>query len=81
MAMKSALTRDEARLRHVSTHRRGRLAKIEADPELRAFVEARLSSQTFAEIEAQVAAHFPPDRRASLSAIHRWWQKMHRGEA
>jgi hypothetical protein len=45
---------------------------------LRSFVEARLSCMTFAEIEAEVVAHFPPERRTSLSAIHRWWQRMQR---
>ena len=79
MAMKPALTRDEIRLQHVGAHRRGSLPKIAADPELRAFIEARFACMTFAGIEAAVAAHFPPDRRTNLSAIHRWWQKMQRG--
>ena len=80
MPIKPSLTRDDALLQHVAAHRPGKPGKIAADPELRAFVEARLSRMTFAEIEAAVAAYFPPERRASLSAIHRWWQKMQRDE-
>ena len=57
-----------------------RLELIE-NPELRAFVEARFPHMTFAEIEAAVAANFPPDRRTSLSAIHRWWHRMQRDDA
>lgn len=72
---------DEARLAHIGAHRRGMPAKLALDPELRAFVEARLPSMTFAAIVADVAAHFPPDRRVSLSSVHRWWQKMQEGKA
>lgn len=79
MLKNAYLTRDEVLLQHVGAHRRGRLAKIAADPELRAFVEVRLSHLTFAEIETEVAAHFPPARRTSLNAIHRWWQRRQRG--
>ncbi|MCJ1903361.1 MULTISPECIES: hypothetical protein [Paracoccus] len=80
MTQNASSTPDEALLQHVAAHRPDRPGKIALDPELRAFVEARLSHMTFAEIEAAVAAHFPPDRRTSLSAIHRWWQRMQRGE-
>ncbi len=73
-----ASTPDDALSSHVAAHRPGRPGKIASDPDLRSFVEARLSCMTFAEIEAEVAAHFPPERRTSLSAIHRWWQRMQR---
>ena len=72
---------DKAHLAHVGAHRRGVPAKLALDPELRAFIEARLPSMTFAAIMADVAAHFPPDRWVSLSSVHRWWQKMQEGKA
>lgn len=72
-------TIDEARRARVGAHRRGMAAKLALDPELRAFVEARLPIMTFGAIETEVTAHFPPDRRVSLSTIHRWWQKMQEG--
>ncbi|WP_423206713.1 hypothetical protein E2974_18130 [Paracoccus yeei] len=74
-------TPHEALLQHIGAHRPGRPGKIALDPELRAFIEARLPRMTFAAIEAEVAAHFPPGRRTSLSAIHRWWQRLQKGQA
>ncbi|MFD2439479.1 hypothetical protein ACFSS8_04090 [Paracoccus kondratievae] len=53
-------TPDEALLQHVAAHRPGRPGKIASDSELRAFVEARLSHMTFAEIEAAVTAQVAP---------------------
>ena len=64
---------------HRRNHRSGRPGKIDADPELRAFILARIDTLTFAEIVTEVAANFPPDRRVSHSSLHRWWQK-HRGQ-
>lgn len=61
-----------------SRHILGGLSKIEGDPELRAFVAARIHTMTFAEIAAQVAETFPPERRVALSSVHRWWQKYGR---
>lgn len=43
MLQNAPSTSDEARLAHIRAHRSGRPAKIAADPELRAFVEKRLS--------------------------------------
>lgn len=60
---------------HRREHRMGRPAKIDADSELQAFVTARLDTMTFDQIATEVAAHFAPNRRASRSSIHRWWQK------
>jgi hypothetical protein len=59
---------------HRRRHRPGTIAKLDADLELRAFVEARLDRMTFHEIAAAVAERFPPNRRLGHSAIHRWWQ-------
>lgn len=60
---------------HRSRHRMGVLPKIEADPELRAFIVARIHTLTFPEIAAQVARAFPPERRVATASVHRWWQK------
>lgn len=60
---------------HRRAHRRGIPSKIDADPDLRAFIIARLDTHTFTASCAEAAAHFPPDRRTSLSALSRWWQR------
>jgi|GEM_PF-1813084 len=60
---------------HRRAHRPGVMAKLDADPEVRAFVTARLDRLTFNEIATEVAAHFPPARHVGKSAIHDWWQK------
>ena len=56
---------------HRREHRMGRVPKIDADPELRAFVAARVDRHTFQE----VADAFPPERRVGCSAIHPWWRR------
>lgn len=56
-------------------HRRGTLSKLETDPELRTFVLARIDRLTFDQVVAEVAANFPPGRRTSRSALHRWWHR------
>lgn len=63
---------------HRREHRPGRRAKLAADPELRAFVEARLGTMTFDDIAGAVADRFPPARRVRRSAIHDWWTKHHK---
>ncbi|THD81537.1 hypothetical protein E7811_16665 [Aliigemmobacter aestuarii] len=45
---------------HRRKHKPGRPPKIEGDPELRAFIAARVASLTFHQIADEVAAHFPP---------------------
>lgn len=60
---------------HRRAHRMGKPAKLAADSELQAFVNARFATLTFEQIAQDVAANFPPDRRVSMSSIHRWWQK------
>ena len=58
---------------HLREHRPGRPKKLAADPELRAFVEARFNRLTFEQIADEVAQNFPPERRVAKSAIHAWW--------
>ena len=60
---------------HRRHHRPGRPAKIDTDPELQAFITARINRMTFHEIADAIAQHFPPERRARKSAIHAWWQR------
>jgi hypothetical protein len=45
------------------------------DPELQAFIRARITRLTFAEIAQDVTRAFPPTRRVGKSAIHAWWTK------
>ncbi|PYF13270.1 hypothetical protein C8J30_101659 [Rhodobacter viridis] len=61
---------------HVRAHRPGRASKIEADPELRAFITERIAAMTFAEVVEAVRHQFPPDRQTSVSALHRWWHRI-----
>ena len=59
---------------HIRQHRLSRPPKLASDPELRAFVEARLDYMTFPAIAEAVAQAFPPDRRVGKSTIHKWYQ-------
>ena len=59
---------------HRRAHRSGVPARIASDPELEAFIRARIGQMTFAQIIAEVAATFPPPRRTSMSALSRWWK-------
>lgn len=65
----------QAATEHRRQHRPGRPARIDTDPELEAFIRARIDHFTFHEIATQVAAHFPPNRAVRHSAIHAWWQR------
>lgn len=60
---------------HRREHRPGVQRRIDADPELRTFIRARIDRLTFVEIADEVAAHFPPARRVRRSAIHAWWKR------
>ncbi|MGS4946977.1 hypothetical protein ACVDG3_15980 [Meridianimarinicoccus sp. RP-17] len=60
---------------HRRNHRPGRPAVLDTDPELRAFVLARIDRMTFHEIEAEIALQYPVERRVKKSAIHAWWKK------
>lgn len=59
---------------HRRAHRSGVPARIASDPELEAFIRARIGHLTFAQIVAEVAATFPPTRRTSMSSLSRWWK-------
>ena len=65
--------RDEILAAHRRAHRSGTPGKIASDPELEAFIRARIDSLTLKEAVAAVAAAFPPDRHVSVSAVNRWW--------
>ena len=73
--VKPALNAAEALVEHRRHHRSGNPPKIDSDPELRAFILARIDRMIFADIVTEVAANFPPERRVSPSGVHRWWQK------
>ena len=55
-----------------AAHRPGTPSRIEADPELRAVILARIDRLTFDAVVSELAAHVPPERRVSRSALHRW---------
>ncbi|MEM6372555.1 MAG: hypothetical protein AAF727_07225 [Pseudomonadota bacterium] len=55
---------------------RSKVHKIDADPELRAFIEASILSMTYDQIVAEVAANFSMDRRVTRSSVARWWSKQ-----
>ena len=59
---------------HRRAHRRGLPPRISSDPELEAFIRARIDRLTFSEIVAEVAATFPPNRRISVTSLSRWWK-------
>ncbi len=63
---------------HRAAHKRGLPARIEADPELKAFILARIDTLTFDDIVAALKASFPPERHVSRSSLHRWWVKIGR---
>lgn len=72
--LNAPLTAAENNAAHLRAHRKGLPSRILSDPELEAFIRARIDTRTFAEIIKEVDAAFPPDRRTSLSAISRWWR-------
>ena len=71
--LKPPSTRDEIHAAHRRNHQRGALPKVASDPELELFILQRVDTLTLKEIVAEIAAHFPPDRRASVSSVNRWW--------
>lgn len=66
---------------HRRSHRPGRPAKLDTDPDLRAFVLARIDRLTFDQIAREVALHYPLERRVGRSSIHHWWRKNERRRA
>ena len=65
--------RDEILAAHRRAHRPGMPGKIASDPELQAFILARIESLTLKETVAAVTEAFPADRHVSVSAVSRWW--------
>lgn len=59
---------------HRTERRMGPIPKIDRDPELKAFILARIERLTYPEMAEEVAAHFPVERRVSKSTIHKWYQ-------
>jgi hypothetical protein len=58
---------------HRRLHRRGQPAKIDRDPEVRAFIEARIGELTYDRLAAEARAAFGVRRAPSRSAIQRWF--------
>ena len=58
-----------------AAHRPGRPSRIESDPELLAFIAARIDRLTFEEVIAEIRASLKPERPTSCSAPHRWWHR------
>ena len=54
----------------------GRVPKIDGDPELQAFILARIDRMTYVQLAEDVAEHFPEPRRIGKSAIHAWIKKQ-----
>lgn len=52
-----------------------RVARLDADAELRAFVLQRIQCHTPGEITALIITNFPPDRWVSRSSLYEWCQK------
>ena len=63
---------------HRRAHRPGLPRRTCADPELAAFIRARIDRMTVEDLAEAVAAHFPPARRVRKSATHAWWKAQTR---
>lgn len=59
-----------------ASHLRGPPSRRDTDSELRAFVLARIETQTYDQIADAVADAFPPARRTSRSALSRWFRRQ-----
>ncbi len=66
---------------HRREHRPGVPGIIDSNPDLQAFIAARLDRLTFKQFAAAIANHFPPDRHISHATVHRWAQKQARKRA
>ena len=60
---------------HRRHHRPGRPAKIDTDPQLQAYIAARIDRMTFVQIADSIAGHFPAERHVRKTAIHAWWHR------
>ena len=63
---------------HRKQHRMGRVPKIDMDPELRAFLIARIDRLTYEQMAKNVDEHFPEQRRVSKRARHAWFNNQRR---
>ena len=63
---------------HRAAHKPGVPSKIEADPEVKAFIQARIETLTFDDMFEAVKANFPPERQISRSSLRRWWKRNNR---
>jgi hypothetical protein len=63
---------------HRAAHKPGVPSKIEADPEVKGFIQARIETHTFDAVVDAVKANFPPDRHVSRSSLHRWYKRNSR---
>ena len=61
---------------HIRAHRPGKPSRIDCDPELRAFVLARVERMTFTALADAIREHFPPHRRVAKSALNDWWHRQ-----
>lgn len=68
------LTLPQGAAEHRRAYRSGVPSRIASDPELEAFICARIGHMTFAQILSAVAASFPPRCQTSMSALSRWWK-------
>ena len=55
---------------------KGRVSKIDSDPELHSFIRSHIYRLPCADIVQLVADKFSKQRRTSQSAISRWWTKQ-----
>ncbi|GHH04069.1 helix-turn-helix domain-containing protein [Pseudodonghicola xiamenensis] len=60
---------------HRREHRPGRAPKIASDPELQAFIAARIDRLTYQQIADEIAENFPPERHVHRATVHRWAQQ------
>lgn len=60
---------------HRAAHVKGTPSRISGDPELEAFLLARVGFRTFPQLAQDVKDAFPPERRVAQSSIWRWWQR------
>lgn len=63
---------------HRRNHRSGVPPKIDGDPELRAFILARIDRMGYVEIATAVSEHFPKPRHVGKSTIHAWIKRYRR---
>lgn len=60
---------------HRAAHRPGNPSKLD-DPEVRAFVDARIENMTFEELALACLDRFDDGRAPGRSALHRYWKKI-----